>query len=46
MFPKLLINPGEMAPEFELADINGKPVALWDFYDRKQVILAFLRGFM
>jgi len=41
-----LITPGELAPDFELEDINGKLVRLSDFRNRKPVVLAFLRGFM
>lgn len=39
-----LITPGDPAPDFELEDIQGKPVRLSDFRG-KPVILAFLRGF-
>jgi len=41
-----LITPGELAPDFELEDINGKLVRLSDFRDSQPVVLAFLRGFM
>lgn len=41
-----LITPGELAPDFELEDINGKLVRLSDFRGSKPVVLAFLRGFM
>jgi peroxiredoxin len=41
-----LITPGELAPDFELEDINGKLVRLSDFRGNKPVVLAFLRGFM
>lgn len=40
-----LITPGDLAPDFELADIEGKRVRLSDFRG-KPVVLAFLRGFM
>ena len=40
-----LITPGELAPDFELADIHGKTVRLSDFRG-KPVLLSFLRGFM
>jgi peroxiredoxin len=40
-----LITPGELAPDFELQDINGKVIRLSDFRGRL-VILSFLRGFM
>jgi len=41
-----LITPGELAPDFELEDINGNPVRLSSFRGSKPVVLAFLRGFM
>lgn len=41
-----LITPGELAPDFELEDINGKLVRLSNFRGSKPVVLAFLRGFM
>lgn len=37
---------GELAPDFELADIHGRPVRLSEYRGRRIVILAFLRGFM
>jgi peroxiredoxin len=40
-----LITPGELAPDFELQDIEGKSIRLSDFRG-KPVILSFLRGFM
>ncbi len=40
-----LITPGELAPDFELKDVEGKLVRLSDFRG-KPVVLAFLRGFM
>ncbi len=40
-----LITPGELAPDFELQDVEGKTVRLSDFRG-KPVLLAFLRGFM
>ncbi len=42
--PKLL-HPGEAAPEFELADPQGRVLRLAD-YRGKPLVLAFLRGFM
>ena len=33
------------APDFELADINGKPVRLSDFRG-KNILLVFNRGFV
>jgi len=41
-----LITPGELAPDFELEDINGKLVRLSGFRGSKPVVLSFLRGFM
>ena len=41
-----LLTPGEPAPDFELADVYGKPLRLSDFRGKKPVVLAFLRGFM
>jgi peroxiredoxin len=40
-----LITPGELAPDFELEDIEGKTVRLSDFRG-KPLVLSFLRGFM
>lgn len=34
------------APDFELADINGRNIRLFDFRGHKNVLLIFLRGFM
>jgi peroxiredoxin len=39
-----LITPGDLAPDFELEDVQGKHIHLSDFRG-KPVILAFLRGF-
>ena len=39
-----LIAPGDLAPDFELEDIEGKRIRLSDFRG-KPVLLAFLRGF-
>ena len=33
------------APEFTLADVNGRDVSLADFAGHKHVILVFNRGF-
>jgi len=41
-----LITPGELAPDFELEDINGNPVSLSSFRGSKSIVLVFLRGFM
>ena len=40
-----IISPGELAPDFELNDVQGNRRHLSDFRG-KPVILAFLRGFM
>jgi len=40
-----LITPGELAPDFELKDIEGTSIRLSDFRG-KPIILSFLRGFM
>ena len=40
-----LITPGDLAPDFELEDVEGNSVRLSDFRG-KPVLLAFLRGFM
>jgi peroxiredoxin len=41
-----LITPGELAPDFEVQDVQGKRVRLSDYRGSKPVVLAFLRGFM
>ena len=41
-----LITPGELAPDFELKDINGNAFRLSDYRGSKPAILAFLRGFL
>jgi len=40
-----LLDPGEPAPEFQLADIHNCPVSLADYRGRP-IVLAFLRGFL
>ena len=40
-----LITPGDLAPDFQLADVQGEHVCLSD-YRGKPVVLVFLRGFM
>ena len=40
-----LMYPGEIAPDFELLDIQDRTVHLSDYWG-KPVVLAFLRGFM
>jgi peroxiredoxin len=41
-----IITPGQLAPDFELKDINENSVRLSSFRGNKPVVLAFLRGFM
>ena len=41
-----LITPGELAPDFELEDVNGNCIRLSGFRGSKPIVLAFLRGFM
>jgi peroxiredoxin len=41
-----LITPGELAPDFELEDVNGNQVRLSRYRGSKPVVLAFLRGFL
>ncbi len=41
-----IIPPGQLAPDFELKDINENPVRLSTFRGSKPIVLAFLRGFM
>ena len=36
----------QSAPDFELTDVNGKLVRLFDFRGQKNVVLVFLRGFL
>jgi peroxiredoxin len=40
-----VITPGELAPDFELNDVDGKTIRLSSFRGRP-VVLSFLRGFM
>jgi peroxiredoxin len=40
-----MITPGELAPDFELRDTEGKTIRLSDFRG-KPLVLALLRGFM
>ena len=40
-----LITPGDLAPDFEAEDVDGRHVRLSQFRGRP-VLLAFLRGFM
>jgi len=41
-----LISPGELAPDFELEDVEGRKIRLSNYRGSKPVVLAFLRGFM
>ena len=36
----------QSAPDFELSDINGNAVRLFEFRGKQNVVLIFLRGFM
>ncbi len=40
-----LLTPGEIAPDFEAEDINGRCIRLSDFRGKQPLVLAFLRGF-
>ena len=40
-----LITPGEIAPDFELRDVEGEYIRL-SALRGKPVVLSFLRGFM
>ena len=42
--PRVSLN--QTAPDFSLPDFNGNPVRLSDFKGKKNLVLAFLRGFM
>ena len=41
-----LITPGELAPDFEAQDVQGRRVRLSDYRGSKPIVLAFLRGFL
>jgi peroxiredoxin len=41
-----MIFKGQLAPDFELLDVNGRSVRLSSYRGEKVVLLAFLRGFM
>ena len=45
MTPRLL-TPGELAPDFELRDLQDRAIRLSDFRGKQIVVLAFLRGFL
>ena len=40
-----LLTPGELAPDFEIDDLNGRRIRLSDFRGQP-ILLYFLRGFM
>ena len=40
-----LISPGELAPDFETPDLDGRLVRLSNFRNKQRVVLYFLRGF-
>ncbi len=46
MTHKNIITPGQLAPDFELKDINGNVIRLSNFRGSKPIVLTFLRGFM
>jgi peroxiredoxin len=41
-----MIFEGQLAPDFELEDTQGKRVRLSNYRGEKVVLLAFLRGFL
>jgi peroxiredoxin len=40
------ITAGMPAPDFSLIDTNDNTVRLSDYYNKKNVVLVFARGFM
>lgn len=38
------IRVGQSAPEFTLTKMDGKPISLSDFRNKKSVVLVFYRG--
>lgn len=36
---------GKLAPDFALADFDGRDVRLSEYKGKKHIVLAFLRGF-
>jgi peroxiredoxin len=42
--PKVALNTP--APDFTLTDFNGREISLSDFWNEKNVLLIFNRGFM
>jgi peroxiredoxin len=41
-----MIFEGQLAPDFELEDTQGRSIRLSSFRGEKAILLAFLRGFM
>ncbi len=41
-----MIFEGQVAPDFELHDVAGRPIRLSSYRGQKIILLAFLRGFM
>jgi peroxiredoxin len=39
-----MIDPGDMAPAFELPDAGGRPRRLQDYLEKGPLLLAFHRG--
>jgi len=42
----LLLQSGEIAPDFVLDDINGNTIRLSSYRGNKPILLSFLRGFI
>jgi peroxiredoxin len=42
----LLLQTGEIAPDFTLEDVNGNSIRLSNYQGNKPVLLSFLRGFI
>ncbi|GAB1470182.1 hypothetical protein MASR2M66_10590 [Chloroflexota bacterium] len=42
----LLLQSGEVAPDFTLNDLGGESIRLSSYRDDKLVLLSFLRGFI
>ena len=36
---------GQVAPDFELTDVQGRTIRLSDYRGKKHVVLVFTRGF-
>ena len=41
-----LVSPGELAPDFETLDLEGRLLRLSAFRNKQPVVLYFLRGFI